>query len=127
METRPILLDLEHLSRQTADDLQLQRELLELFKLQSPKLIAGMRALMAEPQSVKPQPVLSNLIHQLKGSALAIGAFPLAEAAAEAERSLAKSTGLSTPESDEAALSALAVVLARSLVVIDIYISRLEI
>lgn len=126
MKARPILLDLAHLSRQTADDLQLQRELLELFKLQSPELIARMRALMLEQQSAKPQPVLCHLIHQLKGSALAIGAFPLAAAAAAAEQSLAESTGFSSAESDEAVLSALAAVLAQSLVAIDIYISCLE-
>lgn len=127
VEARPILLDLAHLSQQTADDLQLQRELLELFKLQSPELIARMRALTWKQPSAESQPVLCDLVHQLKGSALAIGAFPLAAAAAAAERTLAESTGSNTPESDEAVFSALAAVLARSLAAIDDYISKLEI
>lgn len=122
-----ILLDLAHLSRQTADDRQLQRELLQLFKLQSPELVAQMHALTSLPPSAEPQPVLCNLIHQLKGSALAIGAFPLAAAAAAAEQALAPSGNVSAAESGEAVLAALAAMLAQSLIAIDIYISELEV
>ena len=86
MEAHPILLDLTHLSLQTADDRHLQRELLELFKRQAPELVARMRALTRNQTPAGPQPALADLIHQLKGSALAIGAFPLAAAAAETEQ-----------------------------------------
>ncbi|QXX76360.1 Hpt domain-containing protein [Methylovirgula sp. HY1] len=125
--TRPILLDLVHLSRQTADDLDLQRELLELFQHQAPDLIARMRALMQDQASAEPQAVLCNLVHQLKGSALAIGAFLLAETAAETERDLAEKTNFSISGTGDTALLPLAAVLAQSLAAIDDYISKLKI
>ncbi|MHB8883717.1 MAG: Hpt domain-containing protein [Methylovirgula sp.] len=86
-----------------------------------------MRALTQEKASVEPQADLGNLVHQLKGSALAIGAFLLAETAAETERDLAERASFSAPGTAEAALSPLAAVLAQSLTAIDAYISRLKI
>lgn len=127
MEAHTILLDLTHLSQQTADDRHLQRELLELFKRQAPELVARMRALTRNQTPAVPQPVLADLIHQLKGSALAIGAFPLAAAAAAAEQALAENAGAGAAKNGEAMLSALTTVLAQSLTVIDHYISKIEI
>jgi HPt (histidine-containing phosphotransfer) domain-containing protein len=76
-------LDLIHLSRQTAGDASLQRELLAMFQEHSPKLLHRMRAIALEPEpQMRP---IRDLAHQLKGSALAIGAFRLADAAERVE------------------------------------------
>ncbi len=82
-EPIPASLDLVHLSSQTAGDAGLQRELLEMFSQRSPELVCRMRALAYEPEpQMRP---IRDLAHQLKGSALAIGAFRLAAAAERVE------------------------------------------
>ncbi len=69
-------LDLGHLDQQTFGDQTLQHELLALFAAQAPRLLAAMRAL--RPDETRRR---ADLAHQLKGSALAIGAFKVAAAA----------------------------------------------
>lgn len=65
-------LDLAYLRSMTLGDVRLEREVLELFKAQTRDLIAR---LAAQPANAR------ELAHTLKGSARAIGAFEVGEAA----------------------------------------------
>jgi HPt (histidine-containing phosphotransfer) domain-containing protein len=66
-------IDFEHLSRMTLGDPALECEVLTMFVAQSEKLLDKLAGLPAEAGA---------LTHTLKGSARAIGAFAVAEAAA---------------------------------------------
>ena len=72
-------IDLDHLRRMTLSDPVLEREVLLLFVEQTAKL---MRTLAELPDDA------AALAHTLKGSARAIGAFGMAEAAAALEAAL---------------------------------------
>jgi HPt (histidine-containing phosphotransfer) domain-containing protein len=72
-------IDSTHLARMTLGDAGLEREVLGLFSNQAASLLA---ALQAEPADA------AALAHMLKGSARAIGAFGVAEAADEFEQAL---------------------------------------
>lgn len=126
MSSCPQLFDPSELARQTAGDRRLERELFELFKSQAPALVAQILALAPR----KPQR-LYELAHQLKGSALALGAFQLAAAAAALEDTLARRY-LSDPcrnaasgidDDFETTLADLSAALARSLAAIDRYMN----
>lgn len=67
-------LDLVHLARQTLGDRALEREVLGLFRVQA-------RAIFEQLQQVSQPEIRSGLAHTLKGSARAIGAWRVAEAA----------------------------------------------
>ena len=69
-------IDLEHLRRMTLGDAALEREVLEMFARQACQLAATLAT--APPET-------SALVHTLKGSARAIGAIRVAEAAAGLE------------------------------------------
>jgi HPt (histidine-containing phosphotransfer) domain-containing protein len=73
-------IDFEHLKRMTLDDAGLEQEVLAMFAAQSAKLMAALAAGPADAPT---------LAHTLKGSARAIGAFGVAEAAARLEAVLA--------------------------------------
>jgi HPt (histidine-containing phosphotransfer) domain-containing protein len=73
-------IDFEHLKRMTLGDARLEQEVLAMFSAQSARLL---RALAAMPSDV------GALAHTLKGSARAIGAFAVADAAAELEAAIA--------------------------------------
>ena len=73
-------INFEHLSRMTLDDPALECEVLTMFVTQSAKLLDQIAAL---------PPEAASLAHTLKGSARAIGAFAVAEAAACLETALA--------------------------------------
>jgi HPt (histidine-containing phosphotransfer) domain-containing protein len=73
-------IDLDHLKRMTLGDKSLEREVLAMFSAQSARLIDTLKALPAESGA---------LAHTLQGSAHAIGAFAVAEAAAVLETALA--------------------------------------
>lgn len=73
-------IDLDHLRRMTLGDAGLEREVLAMFAAQSAKLIDALAALPAEAAA---------LAHTLKGSARAIGALAVAEAAGGLEAALA--------------------------------------
>ncbi len=73
-------IDFEHLKRMTLDDSGLEQEVLAMFAAQS----AGLMATLATVPSDS-----GVLVHTLKGSARAIGAFGVAEAAARLEAALA--------------------------------------
>ena len=75
-------IDTAHLSRQTGDDHELERELLMLFVQQC---AAHLRTIHGSAD----RQVRMDAAHTLKGAALAIGAFQVAEAADRIELSLA--------------------------------------
>lgn len=72
-------LDLDHLSRMTLGDAELEQEVLAIFAEQAVRLMAGMAALPVEAGA---------LAHKLKGSARGIGAFAVADAAASLETAI---------------------------------------
>jgi len=65
-------IDIEHLQRMTLGDASLEREVLAMFSAQAVGLIGSLATLPADTGA---------LAHTLKGSARAIGAFAVAEAA----------------------------------------------
>jgi HPt (histidine-containing phosphotransfer) domain-containing protein len=73
-------IDFEHLKRMTLGDAGLEQEVLAMFSAQSAKLIAALATGPADAPA---------LAHTLKGSARAIGAFDVADAAARLEGALA--------------------------------------
>jgi HPt (histidine-containing phosphotransfer) domain-containing protein len=72
-------LDLAHLRRTTFGDAGLEREVLALFVGQATRLVGALGTL---------SPDAGRLAHTLKGSAGAIGAFRVAEAAQTLERTI---------------------------------------
>ena len=76
-------IDIVHLRRMTLGDAALEREVLTMFSAQASRLAGALAAL---------PPDAPALVHTLKGSARAIGAFGVADAAAELE-TLIKSGG----------------------------------
>jgi HPt (histidine-containing phosphotransfer) domain-containing protein len=72
-------IDLGHLKRMTLGDIRLRREVLTMFVSQTAQL---MEALAGEPAGG------AGLAHTLKGSARAIGAFGVADAAEALETAL---------------------------------------
>jgi HPt (histidine-containing phosphotransfer) domain-containing protein len=96
--------DLVHLARQTDGDLALQQELLALFDKQAASLLALSSDRSAERRR------RADAAHQLKGSALAVGAGAVARAAAAVEAALAG--GATGPEAVESALATLAAAVA---------------
>ena len=65
-------IDIEHLRRMTLGDTSLEREVLAMFSAQAVSLVATLATLPADSRA---------LAHTLKGSARAIGAFGVANAA----------------------------------------------
>jgi HPt (histidine-containing phosphotransfer) domain-containing protein len=74
-------IDFEHLSRMTLGDAGLEQEVLAMFVAQSATLISQLAAMPADA---------SALAHTLKGSARAIGAFAVGDAAARLEAAIAR-------------------------------------
>ena len=73
-------IDFEHLQRMTLGDAGIEQEVLTMFSAQSAKLV---QALMVHPSDA------GALAHTLKGSARAIGAFGVANAAERLEAVIA--------------------------------------
>jgi HPt (histidine-containing phosphotransfer) domain-containing protein len=69
-------IDIEHLARMTLGDASLKHEVLAMFSAQAVSLIGALTALPADAGA---------LAHTLKGSARAIGAFAVADAAESLE------------------------------------------
>jgi HPt (histidine-containing phosphotransfer) domain-containing protein len=69
-------IDIEHLQRMTLGDARLEREVLAMFSAQAVGLIGALSAVPADAGA---------LAHTLKGSARAIGAFGVADAAGSLE------------------------------------------
>ena len=78
-DIRPVI-DAEHLRRQTMDDGELAAELLALLRGQIERLTPV--ALEGGPSQA------ADAAHTLKGAGRAVGAFPLADAAADLEAAL---------------------------------------
>jgi HPt (histidine-containing phosphotransfer) domain-containing protein len=76
-------IDIAHLRRMTLGDAALEREVLTMFAAQAARLLTELAAL---------PPGASALAHTLKGSARAVGAFAVGDAAAHVE-SLIRSGG----------------------------------
>lgn len=72
-------LDLEHLRRMTLGDAGLEHEVLAMFSAQTASLIGALAAMPADAGA---------LVHTLKGSARAIGAFAVADTAARLEAAI---------------------------------------
>src|SRR3954462_6506887 len=72
-------IDIEHLRRMTLGDAGLEHEVLAMFSAQAARLIDPLATLPAEAGA---------LAHTLKGSARAIGAFGVAEAAERLEAAI---------------------------------------
>jgi HPt (histidine-containing phosphotransfer) domain-containing protein len=81
-------IDFEHLKRMTLGDAGLEQEVLAMFAAQSVKLMAQLATVPADAGA---------LAHTLKGSARAIGAFAVAEAAARLEAVLGNGSDPSGP------------------------------
>lgn len=81
-------LDLAHLARMTLGDTALEQEVLAMFAAQSASLMDALVALPADA---------SDVAHTLKGSALAIGAFRVAEAAEWLELTLRRQDDAGLP------------------------------
>ena len=69
-------IDMDRLQRMTLGDARLEREVLTMFSAQAASLIGSLAALTADAGA---------LAHTLKGSACAIGAFGVADAAGHLE------------------------------------------
>lgn len=69
-------IDIAHLRRMTLGDAKLEREVLTMFSAQASKLATALAAMPSDAPA---------LAHTLKGSARAIGAFAVADAAADLE------------------------------------------
>ncbi len=78
-EAAPAILDLAHLRRYTLDDMSLQREVLGLFRDQVKLTVATLR------RSCNDKAAWAMAAHTLKGTARAVGAFHLGQAAERAE------------------------------------------
>jgi len=74
-------IDFEHLERMTLGDAAIEQEVLTMFSAQSARLVHTLAAMPADA---------SALAHTLKGSARAIGAFAVADAADRLEVAIAR-------------------------------------
>ena len=81
-------LDFTHLDRYTGGDRQLNKEVLGLFEAECHAMLARLEVLIgAEEVDGRPAPkAWHEVTHTLKGAARGVGAFGLADAAAEAEK-----------------------------------------
>ena len=102
-------IDFEHLQRMTLGDAGIEQEVLMMFSAQSAKLVQG---LLVRPADA------GALAHTLKGSARAIGAFAVADAAEQLEAAIA---GGSDPS---AALARLGEAVAEARTVIEGFLRR---
>ena len=102
-------IDTAHLRQMTLGERSLEREVLSLFAEQSRDLITRLAAVPADAPA---------LAHTLKGSARAIGAFGVADAAQSLESALRAKTGLSN------ALRELGAAVSEAQSAIDIILSQ---
>jgi HPt (histidine-containing phosphotransfer) domain-containing protein len=86
-------IDLAHLNAMTMSDRAIEREVLGLFDTQSGNIMAALTSL---PQDA------AALAHTLKGSARAIGAFGVANAAARVEDIVRSGSDIRTPAAKDA-------------------------
>jgi HPt (histidine-containing phosphotransfer) domain-containing protein len=96
MSTKDEVVDLIHLNRYTGGDRALNEEILSLFESQCYEMLARLETYAWETGDTKSW---REITHSLKGAARGIGAFALADAAADAEK-----TGAGDRQSQIAAL-----------------------
>lgn len=84
MTTAERPLDLDHLNKYTGGDRGLNREILKLFEEQCATTLAQLEALATDDGAGTKN--WHDLAHTLKGAARGVGAFGLADVAAEAEK-----------------------------------------
>lgn len=99
-------LDLDHLARQTMDDADLQRELLEIFQRQMAEKMAALTA---------PDAAVQALAHSIKGSARGVGAFDLALVAEALEQKA---------EADSAIIAEFTAVLDETMLEVGAFLSK---
>lgn len=92
-------IDFDHLKRMTLGDAGLEQEVLAMFAGQSERLVSALAAMPSDAGA---------LAHTLKGSARAIGAFAVADAAAGVEAAIASGVDPSGPLAELADAVALA-------------------
>jgi HPt (histidine-containing phosphotransfer) domain-containing protein len=102
-------IDIGHLTRMTLGDASLEREVLAMFSAQAVSLLDALTGLPPEADA---------LAHTLKGSARAIGAFGVAEAAERLE------AVLSSGDDPSRALAELDEAIAQARAVIDAMLHR---
>jgi HPt (histidine-containing phosphotransfer) domain-containing protein len=102
-------IDIEHLQRMTLGDASLEREALAMFSSQAAGLIGKLAALPADAAA---------LAHTLKGSARAIGAFAVADAASDLEAALQQGGNVSQ------ALTELKAAIAQARMAVDAILRR---
>ena len=102
-------IDIEHLQRMTLGDASLEREVLAMFSAQAVSLIGSLAALPADTGA---------LAHTLKGSARAIGAFAVADAASDLEAALQQGGNASQ------VLTGLKVAIAQARMAVDAILRR---
>ena len=102
-------IDIEHLQRMTLGDASLEREVLAMFSAQAAGLIGKLAALPADAAA---------LAHTLKGSARAIGAFAVADAASDLEAVLQQGGNVSQ------ALTELKAAIAQARMAVDAILRR---
>ena len=76
------VIDLEHLARYTGGDAALNAEILRLFDSQASELVTRLRTILASRDAK----LWKEVTHTIKGAARGVGAFALADAAAQCER-----------------------------------------
>ena len=77
--------DLAHLDRYTGGDRAINQEILGLFDNHCREILRRLEDIASDPAAGK---TWREAAHTLKGAARGIGAFPLADAAAEAEKAI---------------------------------------
>jgi HPt (histidine-containing phosphotransfer) domain-containing protein len=92
-------LDRAFLSRQTFGDRKLEREVLDLFRTQSPIYLERVKAARSDSE-------WREAVHTLKGSARAVGAWRIAEAAERAELGNPSSRAASIAQLESSVLEA---------------------
>ena len=85
MTTRVQPVDLAHLDRYTGGDRKINEEILGLFENHCREMLQRLEEIATDPGAAK---TWRETMHTLKGAARGIGAFPLADAAAEAEKAV---------------------------------------
>lgn len=104
-------IDIAHLRRMTLGEPQLEREVLTMFKTQSGEALARLAAL---PEDA------AMLAHTLKGSARAIGAFAVGDAAHVLEGALRQQSGVAD------AVRALANAVADARSAVDVILNEIQ-
>jgi len=102
-------IDFEHLQRMTLGDADIEQEVLTMFLAQSARLMHMLAVIPADANA---------LAHTLKGSARAIGAFGVADAAARLEAAIASGFDVS------AALAELGAAIAEARAAIEAVLRR---